>query len=84
MLSQETGRVMATRRFDTYSPGGDGELVSFLEQLSPVGRVVCFMAVDEVSFHLRETARSKIELMGSQSINFIGKYSTQCFSINCI
>ena len=73
VLSQETGTVMATRMFDTYSPGADGELISFLEQLSPVGRVVCFLAVDEVSFHLRETTRSKIALMGSQYVNSIGQ-----------
>ena len=73
VLSQETGRIMATRRFDTYSPGADGELISFLEQLSPVGRVICFMAVDEVSFHLKETARNMIALMGSQYVNSIGQ-----------
>ena len=72
VLNLETGRVMATRKFDTYYPGADVELVAFLEALT-VARVVCVMVMDEASFNLGEKARNKLKLMGSEHIVSLGK-----------
>ena len=72
VLNLATGRIMATRRFDTYYPGVDVELIAFLGSLS-VARVVCVMVMDEASFNLGREARSRLETAGSESITSLGE-----------
>ena len=82
VLNLGTGRVMATRRFDTYYPGADVELLAFLGALS-VARVVCVMVMDEASFNLGEKARNKLKLMGSDHIESLGKSCRIILIRNC-
>lgn len=40
VLHQSSGEVMASRVFDTYMPGGEEDLVGFLNSISD-GRILC-------------------------------------------
>ncbi|KAI6654145.1 Protein O-linked-mannose beta-1,2-N-acetylglucosaminyltransferase 1 [Oopsacas minuta] len=80
VLNLASARVMATRIFDTYTPGADTELITFLDLLSSVGRIVCMLVVDEASFNLGDNARNRIKLMGSEYIDYIGWRDTWLFA----
>ena len=55
VVSQYTGRVMATSIFDTYA-SDRGEIKSYLESIQP-GRLLIMMAGDEVTEHLSKQTR---------------------------
>ena len=41
VLNQATGELMAAKVFDTYMPGAEDDLVSFLNSVGE-GRILCF------------------------------------------
>ncbi|XP_064386754.1 protein O-linked-mannose beta-1,2-N-acetylglucosaminyltransferase 1-like [Halichondria panicea] len=64
VLNQATGALMAVRVFDTYSPGSEDVLITFLNTLSD-GRILCLAIQDEGSFHLKEAGRGALAALGS-------------------
>ena len=70
VLSQHTGRVMASRVLDTYLASYDKEISKFLSFVSQ-GRVVVFLTLDEASFSLGPHAREVIASYGSKHIKNI-------------
>ena len=69
VLSQYTGKVMATRQFDThYFSTFDDQIIQFVESLHN-GRIVVFLVKDEASYNLGKQARVKIGILGCSLIH---------------
>merc|ERR1719494_85236 len=71
VLNQNTGVVMATRRFDTYYTGEDQLLISFCN-LVQEGRIVIFMIKDEGAQQLRKPCRNVLKMFGSKHVFNLG------------
>ena len=69
VLSQYTGKLMATRQFDThYFSTFDDQIIKFVESLHN-GRIIVFLVKDEASYNLGKEARVKIGILGCSLIH---------------
>eukprot|EP00048_Salpingoeca_helianthica_P006909 m.104232 g.104232 ORF g.104232 m.104232 type:complete len:595 (+) comp14169_c0_seq1:151-1935(+) len=67
VLREDTLKVSLVQRFDTYLPGADKQLVSFLNGIHE-GRIVALAVRDEGSFSLSEEVRTALMKMGSKHV----------------
>lgn len=78
VISQSTGKVMATREFDTYTPGGDDALPDFIDSITN-GRILCFTICDEGTFSMKSYTKDYIGGLGSKLISTLKWRDTWAF-----
>lgn len=83
VLNEETGSVMASRLFDTYSPHQDEQMALFLNLILSSdrsnARIFLFLIQDEGTFQMKSQARQLLKRMGSGRALDLGWRDTWCF-----
>ena len=83
VLNEETGSVMASRLFDTYSPHQDEQMALFLNLILSSdrsnARIFLFLIQDEGTFQMKSQARKLLKRMGSGRALDLGWRDTWCF-----